>query len=83
MVSYMESDYESWFQIRIPVLVLDGDRDEFFTVEDVTELYRLLPQAEIAFIPGSGHAIFQMPGKAPLFYAIVLEFLQRQLPSAS
>ncbi len=80
MVSYMESDYESWFQIRIPVLVLDGDRDEFFTVEDVTELYRLLPQAEIAFIPGSGHVIFQMPEKR---YAIVLEFLQRQLPSAS
>ncbi|HAE8211108.1 TPA_asm: alpha/beta hydrolase, partial [Salmonella enterica subsp. salamae serovar 42:f,g,t:--] len=34
-------------------------------------------------IPGSGHAIFQTPGKAPLFYAIVVEFLQRQFPSAS
>ncbi|SUH35040.1 putative hydrolase or acyltransferase [Salmonella enterica subsp. enterica] len=70
-------------KIHIPVLLLDGDRDEFFTVEGVTELYRLLPQAEMTLIPGSGHAIFLTPGKTPLFYALVLEFLQRQLPKAS
>ncbi|ECG8589393.1 alpha/beta hydrolase [Salmonella enterica subsp. salamae] len=70
-------------KIRIPVLLLDGDRDEFFTVEEVMELYRLLPQAEMAVIPGSGHAIFQTPGKAPLFYALALEFLQRHVPNAS
>ncbi|VEB54334.1 putative hydrolase or acyltransferase [Salmonella enterica subsp. enterica] len=39
-------------KIHIPVLLLDGDRDEFFTVEEVTELYRLLPQAEMTLIPG-------------------------------
>ncbi|EDJ4263486.1 alpha/beta hydrolase [Salmonella enterica] len=70
-------------KIHIPVLLLDGDRDEFFTVEEVTELYRLLPQAEMTLIPGSGHAIFQTPGKTPLFYALVLEFLQRQIPKTS
>ncbi|HHW8757020.1 TPA: alpha/beta fold hydrolase [Salmonella enterica] len=42
-----------------------------------------MPQAEMTLIPGSGHAIFQTPGKTPLFYALVLEFLQRQLPKAS
>lgn len=42
-----------------------------------------MPQAEMPLIPGSGHAIFQTPGKTPLFYALVLEFLQRQLPKAS
>lgn len=67
-------------EINIPILLLDGDRDEFFTVEEVAELYRRLPQAEMAIIPGSGHAIFQTPGKAPLFYSLALEFLQRQAP---
>ncbi|MER3147013.1 alpha/beta fold hydrolase [Salmonella enterica] len=42
-----------------------------------------MPQAEMPLIPGSGHAIFQTPGKTPLFYALVLEFLQRQLPKTS
>ncbi|EBA4495791.1 alpha/beta hydrolase [Salmonella enterica] len=42
-----------------------------------------MPQAEMPLIPGSGHAIFQTPGKTPLFYALVLEFLQRQIPKTS
>lgn len=37
----------------------------------------------MTLIPGSGHAIFQTPGKTPLFYALVLEFLQRQILKAS
>lgn len=42
-----------------------------------------MPQVEMTLIPGSGHAIFQTTGKTPLFYALVLEFLQRQIPKAS
>ncbi|WP_080190466.1 alpha/beta fold hydrolase [Salmonella enterica] len=42
-----------------------------------------MPQVEMTLIPGSGHAIFQTTGKTPLFYALVLEFLQRQIPKTS
>ncbi|MGS9064373.1 hypothetical protein ACQWHL_26985, partial [Salmonella enterica subsp. enterica serovar Infantis] len=42
-----------------------------------------MPHAEMTLIPGSVHAIFQSPGKTPLFYALVLEFLVRQIPKAS
>lgn len=49
-------------------MVIAGDRDEFFTVEEVTELYHLLPKGEMAIIPCSGHAIFQSPDKSTLLH---------------
>ncbi len=59
-------------KIHTPVLLLDGDRDELFTVEEVTELYRLLPQAAMTLIPGRAPAFFKTSGQTPLFYTLVL-----------
>ncbi|WP_264821996.1 alpha/beta fold hydrolase [Escherichia fergusonii] len=66
-------------KIQVPVMVIAGDRDEFFTVEEVTELYHLLPKGEMAIIPGSGHAIFQSPDKSTLFYMSTTAFLKQQV----
>lgn len=41
--------------ITQPVLLIHGDRDEYFPVEIAVELYRLLPNAALCIIPQAGH----------------------------
>lgn len=38
-----------------PILLIHGDRDEYFPVEIAVELYRLLPNAALCIIPQAGH----------------------------
>jgi pimeloyl-ACP methyl ester carboxylesterase len=57
-----------------PVLLLVGDRDGVATEESV-ELFRLLPNAELAVAPGSDHSFIE--AKARLFDALALDFLMR------
>lgn len=42
-------------RIAEPVLVVVGDRDEHVPVEEAVKLYRCLPQAELAILPGASH----------------------------
>ena len=70
-----DSDFE---KVTMPALVILGDRDEFFSVEDAAGLYRKLPNAEIAVAPGANHSFFHE--KADLFNTIVLDFLLRLKP---
>jgi pimeloyl-ACP methyl ester carboxylesterase len=42
-------------RISAPTLLLSGDRDRFVAIEQTIELFRLLPTAELAVIPGAGH----------------------------
>lgn len=59
--------------LRAPVLVLHGDRDEFFPVRIPTALYGGLPDGRLCILPGVGH---DLPVAAPdLFRRIVTEFL--------
>lgn len=71
---------EDFGRITVPVLILIGDRDEIVPVEDATELYRLIPNAELSVVPGANHVdtVF-----GPLYQPSVLDFLSRHgLPSS-
>jgi pimeloyl-ACP methyl ester carboxylesterase len=57
-----------------PVLLLVGDRDGVAT-EESAELFRLLPNAELAVAPASDHGFIE--AKAGLFDALALDFLVR------
>ena len=43
--------------IRVPVLVIAGDKD-FTSIEENDELYRSLPHGQLLIVPGTGHATF-------------------------
>jgi pimeloyl-ACP methyl ester carboxylesterase len=57
-----------------PVLILAGDRDGA-CAEEAPELFRLLPDAELAIAPGTDHGFIE--AKAGLFDALALDFLLR------
>lgn len=62
--------------LHAPTLIIHGDRDHFFPVAVPTELYRLLPDAELCILPRTGHV---PPTERPeWFNAIVLDFLARR-----
>jgi len=58
-----------------PVLILSGDRDEGVSTDESVELFRLLPNAELAIAPGSDHSFIE--AKVDLFDALALDFLLR------
>jgi pimeloyl-ACP methyl ester carboxylesterase len=59
-------------RISAPTLVLVGD-DDFMTLEHTVELYRAIPNSELAVVPGTSHAHFME--KPSLINRIVLDFL--------
>jgi pimeloyl-ACP methyl ester carboxylesterase len=62
--------------ISAPVLIIHGDQDFFFPVEEPAELFRLLPNAELCILPSTGHV---PPVERPAWFnAIVLDFLARR-----
>lgn len=63
--------------IKAPVLVILGQHDEFFRPEDALALAEAMPKGEVAVIPGAHHPAFR--DAAPIFNAIVLDFLNRSL----
>jgi pimeloyl-ACP methyl ester carboxylesterase len=60
-------------RISVPTLIFAGDRDVGVGVEQAVEMYRGIPNAELAIIPNADH------GKAAeqLANASVLDFLRR------
>jgi pimeloyl-ACP methyl ester carboxylesterase len=42
-------------RIRVPVLAIQGEDDEYGTLEQVEGIRRLLPQARLLVLPGCGH----------------------------
>jgi pimeloyl-ACP methyl ester carboxylesterase len=69
---YTSEDFDV---VTDPVLILIGDRDEGTSPEEAVELFRLLPNAELAVAPGSDHGFIE--AKAGLFDALALDFLMR------
>ena len=59
-------------RISAPTLVLVGD-DDVVTLEHTIELYRAIPNSELAVVPGTSHAHFME--KPSLVNRIVLDFL--------
>jgi len=42
-------------EIQCPVLTIGGDRDEFMTTEQFVQIYKTIPNSQLAIIPNSGH----------------------------
>jgi pimeloyl-ACP methyl ester carboxylesterase len=62
-------------RITVPTLILGGASDEAIDVEHTKELAGLIPQAELIFIPGTGH--FAPLETVAAFNRIVVEFLTK------
>ncbi|MDF3039159.1 MAG: hypothetical protein K0Q71_1865 [Thermomicrobiales bacterium] len=62
-------------RIAEPTLVILGDRDHFVSVEEAAQLFRCLPHAELAILPGTSHI---RPVFDPAtFVRAMKDFLQR------
>ena len=66
-------------RIAAPTLVIAGD-DDMVTLEHTVELYRSIPAAELAILPGTSHALVME--KPELVNRIVLDFLENE-PAAT
>src|SRR5439155_21403856 len=62
-------------RISAPTLVLSAD-DDLPTLEHTTTLYRSIPNAELAVLPGTSH--FVAMEKPDLLNRIVLDFLEKE-----
>jgi len=75
--AYSDDDYK---RVNMPTLVVGGDRDSAFGVEDIVALARRLPNAELAILPGLGHERQEDPRRA---VAMLEDFLARHPESAT
>jgi predicted alpha/beta-hydrolase family hydrolase len=48
---------EHWSNIRCPVLLLSGDRDQFARIELLQASAERLPRAQLHIYPGMGHGL--------------------------
>lgn len=62
-------------RITAPTLVMVGD-DDMMSLEHTAELYRAIPNAELAVVPGTSHALLME--KPELVNRLMLEFLSRE-----
>lgn len=72
-LNYTPADFA---RVVAPTLVLLGDRDDLVPVEEAAEMYRLLPNAELAVVPGADHGAFLSAKAAPI-QTLMLDFLLR------
>ncbi len=78
-LNYTPDDFA---RVVAPTLVLLGDRDGFVPVEEGVAMYRLLPNAEFAVVPGAEHGDFiSSPTKITLLQPLILDFLLRHSDS--
>jgi pimeloyl-ACP methyl ester carboxylesterase len=63
-------------RVRVPTLIVWGDRDQFLPIEDAVALYRLIPNAQLAVIPNADHFVSRTNVK--LFAEFVKEFVLSQ-----
>jgi pimeloyl-ACP methyl ester carboxylesterase len=64
--------------IQAPTLIVAGDRDPYNRTEKVVEIYHLLPQGQLALIPGCGHVVLDC--KPHLTIEAVESFLDKPAP---
>jgi pimeloyl-ACP methyl ester carboxylesterase len=76
--NYSEEQLKS---ITVPVLILDGEADEFVTPDQPVRMAALIPGAELVLIPGTGH--FAPFAKPATFNQIVLDYLAGKEVGAS
>ncbi len=59
--------------ISSPTLIMAGDRDQYNSLKGLTDSYYLLPNGELALIPGCDHVVLDC--KPNLVISIVTSFL--------
>jgi pimeloyl-ACP methyl ester carboxylesterase len=64
--------------IDVPVLVFTGDRDQYIGLDLSVALYRALPNAELAVVPGTDHIGVVTAARAELFARMCRDFVARQ-----
>lgn len=74
--NYSEADLKS---ITVPVLILDGEADEFITPDQPRRMAELIPGATLVIMPGTGH--FAVTARPGLVSQIVLEYLAGKAPA--
>lgn len=73
---------EDFHKISEPVLVLIGDRDGIIEIEQAFEMYRLIPNAELAILPNTTH-MSAISATSNLLTEVALDFLLRHSVVAS
>ncbi len=66
--------------IDVPTLVVQGDHDEFFPVEDAAELCRRLPHAELQVLEETPHHVLE--ARPEVIESLCLPFLARTYPGS-
>ena len=61
-------------KIKSPVLLINGERDEYSTIDEFVQAYKYIPNANLSVIPGCGHVIFYCNFEA--VWASMAGFLQ-------
>jgi len=68
--NYSDEEFKS---ITVPVLILDGEKDEFVKPDQPRHMAALIPGSTLVIIPGTGHfALWAIPA---VFNQIVLDYL--------
>jgi len=57
-------------QIKIPVFIIGGDRDEYFSVEAFNRMYSLIPNSRLMIFPESGHVDVLLNKSIYIYHAI-------------
>jgi pimeloyl-ACP methyl ester carboxylesterase len=68
--NYSEAELKN---IAVPVLILDGEADEFIKPDEPRRMAELIPGATLVIMPGTGH--FAVNARPGLFNQIVLDYL--------
>jgi pimeloyl-ACP methyl ester carboxylesterase len=76
-LDYTAQDFQ---KITEPALILGGDRDGTFELEQAVEMYRLIPNAELAILPNTTH---MSAIDSQLFTDVALDFLLRHTKTAN
>jgi pimeloyl-ACP methyl ester carboxylesterase len=61
--------------LKLPVMVAYGDHDPYNQIPKAVELYQLLPDGQLAIIPGCGHVVLDCKG--PFTIEAVKEFFDQ------
>jgi pimeloyl-ACP methyl ester carboxylesterase len=73
-LDYTAEDFQ---KITDPMLILLGDRDGTIELQQAVDMYRLIPNAELAILPNATHVSAIYSARSELTMKIVLDFLLR------
>ena len=59
--------------ISCPVLILGGDRDDYFRIDNFIHVFKTLPNSQLAIVPQTGH--LDLMSKKLVFNDLILPFI--------